>query len=89
LTKTDLIPPTLLEKPIIISDDAKKSVRFEVRIRAKPEAQVVWLRNSQILRASNKYKFDVRKEAENVFVLVLEILVSVGDLRATFYVYFF
>ena len=65
----------MLEKPSIITDDAKKSVRFEVRLRAKPEAQVSWLRNNQILKASNKYKFEVRKEADNVFVLVLEILV--------------
>ena len=76
LAKADLIPPTLLEKPNIITDDSKKSVRFEVRLRAKPEPQVSWLRNNQILKASNKYKFEIRKEADNVFVLVLEILVS-------------
>jgi hypothetical protein len=47
-----------------------------VRLRAKPEPSVSWLRNNQILKASNKYKIEIRKEADNVFVLILEILVS-------------
>lgn len=76
LAKQDLIPPTLIEKPTIVMDGAKKCVRVDVKIRAKPEAKAVWFKDGKQLSQSNKYKFNVKKEADNVYILSLDLYVS-------------
>ncbi len=74
--KSDALPPSVIEKPRIIKDEAKCKVRFEVRMRAKPQMDVSWFMNKKPLTNDKKYKIDVQKEADNVFLLSLEVSVS-------------
>jgi len=74
--KSDALPPSVIEKPRIIKDEAKRKVRFEVRMRAKPQMDVAWFKNKQPLTNDKKYKIDIQKEADNVFLLSLEVSVS-------------
>ena len=76
VAKGDQIPPSVIEKPRIIKDDSKKTVRIEVRMKSKPEAQIVWFREKQSLSNGKKYKIETRKEADNSYLHILEILVS-------------
>ncbi len=78
LAKLDLIAPTLFDKPVIVRDEIKKCLRFEVRVQAKPDAQVAWLKENVALKAGSKYKIDVKKEPDNVFLAILEIYVMSG-----------
>lgn len=73
LNKGDQLPPSIIEKPKIIKDEAKRTVRIEVRIRAKPEAQITWLKEKTTLKSDKKYKIESKKESDNVFLLILEI----------------
>ncbi len=73
VAKGDQIPPSIIEKPRIIKDEAKKTVRFEVRIRAKPDAQITWFREKSQLSNTKKYKIDIKKENDNVFLLSLDV----------------
>jgi hypothetical protein len=73
--KGDQIPPSILERPKIIKDETKKTVRIEVKMRAKPEAQISWFKEKQSLANGKKHKIEVKKEADNVFLLILEISV--------------
>lgn len=75
--KGDQIPPSILEKPKIIKDETKRTVRIEVKMRAKPDAQISWFKEKQALTAGKKYKTEVKKEADNVFTLILEISVTI------------
>jgi hypothetical protein len=73
--KGDQIPPTILEKPKIIKDESKRTVRIEVRMRAKPDATITWFKEKQTLKSDNKkWKIDMKKESNNEFTLILEIL---------------
>lgn len=76
LAKTDLIPPTLLDKPSISNDDTKKCIRFECRLRAKPEAQIQWFKDGAALTANAKNKFEVKKDGDNIYIVALEVYVS-------------
>lgn len=73
VAKSDTLPPSVIEKPKIIKDEAKRMVRFEVRMRAKPQMDTVWFKNKQKLTNDKKYKIDVKQEADNVFLLSLEV----------------
>lgn len=75
VAKADQLPPSILEKPKIIKDEAKRTVRIEVKLRAKPEAQITWFKEKQSLKSDKKYKIETKKEADNVFILILEISV--------------
>lgn len=72
--KGDQIPPSIIEKPRIIKDESKRTVRFEVKLRAKPDPQIKWFKEKQELTNGKKYKIETKKEADNVFLLILEIL---------------
>lgn len=76
VAKSDSLPPTVIEKPRIIKDDAKRVVRFEVRMRAKPEMDVAWFKEKTALTNNKKHKIEIKKESDNVFLLSLEISVS-------------
>lgn len=71
--KSDMIPPTVTEKPKIVKDDAKRMVRFEVRMKAKPQMDVAWFKEKTALINNKKHKIELKKEADNVFLLTLEI----------------
>ncbi|CAF0846330.1 unnamed protein product [Brachionus calyciflorus] len=73
LNKGDQLPPSIIAKPKIIKDEAKRTVRIEVRIRAKPEAQITWLKEKTSLKNDKKYKIESKKESDNVYLLTLEI----------------
>ena len=73
--KGDTIPPSVIERPRIIKNDTNRSVRFEVKLRAKPEPQISWFKEKSALVNGNKFKIDVKKEADNVFIMTLEIKV--------------
>jgi hypothetical protein len=75
LDKGDQIAPSIIEKPKIIKDEAKKTVRFECKLRAKPEAKIKWLKEKTDLANGKKYKIETKKDTttENVFILILEI----------------
>jgi len=45
-------------------------------MRAKPQMDVAWFKNKQPLTNDKKYKIDIQKEADNVFLLSLEVSVS-------------
>ena len=74
--KADQISPSILEKPRVVVDDAKKSVRIEIRMKSKPEAQISWFKEKLSLTNGKKYKIETRKEADNSYLYILEILVS-------------
>ena len=75
LAKEDQIPPSVFEKPRIIKDDSKKTVRIEVRMKSKPEAQVDWFREKQHLSNGKKYIIATIKQDDNFYLQILEILV--------------
>ena len=75
LDKGDQIAPSIIERPKIIKDEAKRTVRFECKLRAKPEAKIKWLKEKKELTNGKKYKIETKKESENVFLLILEISV--------------
>ena len=50
-------------------------MRFECKLRAKPEAKIKWLKEKKELTNGKKYKIEMKKESENVFILILEIQV--------------
>lgn len=75
VSKGDQIPPSIIEKPKIIKDETKRTVRIEVRLRAKPDAQISWFKEKTAITAGKKYKTEVKKEADNTFLLILEISV--------------
>ncbi len=77
VAKGEQIPPSIIERPLIIKDEAKRTVRIECKLRAKPDPQVKWIRDKQELTNGKKYKVEVKKEADNLFLLILEILVSI------------
>lgn len=74
--KDDMLPPSVIEKPRIVKDEKSRMVRFEVRMRAKPQMDVTWLKEKTTLVNNKKHKIDIKKEADNVFLLSLEISVS-------------
>jgi hypothetical protein len=74
--KDDQLPPSILEKPKIIKDEAKKTVRFECRLRAKPDPQITWLKDKTVLTSGKKFKIETKKESDNIFILILEISVT-------------
>jgi hypothetical protein len=76
VAKADQIPPSVIERPRIIKDEAKKIIRIEVKLKAKPEAQISWIKEKKTLSNSKKYKLETKKESENLFLLILEISVS-------------
>lgn len=73
VAKGDQIPPSIIEKPRIIKDETKRTVRIEVKLKAKPDAQIAWFKEKQSLSSGKKYKIETKKEADNVFLLILEI----------------
>jgi len=75
LDKGEQIAPSIIERPKIIKDEAKRTVRFECKLRAKPEAKIKWLKEKKELTNGKKYKIETKKESENVFLLILEISV--------------
>jgi hypothetical protein len=75
LAKLDLIAPVIVDKPSIVRDEIKKCLRFEIKLQAKPDAQVAWFKDTIALKSSNKYKMDLKKESENLFLACLEIYV--------------
>ena len=79
MAKSDLIAPCLLEVPRVIRDAVKKSVRIECKLRAKPDAQIKWLRDKKELINGKKHKLSSKKEPDGTFTLTLEVL----DLAAT------
>lgn len=81
--KGEQIPPSILEKPKIIKDEVKKTVRFEVKLRAKPDAQITWLKEKTTLTNGKKYKIETKKEADNTFLLILEISVILITTNST------
>ena len=74
--KGDQIPPSMIEKPRIIKDETKKTVRIECKLRAKPDPQIVWFKEKQTITNGRKYKIETKKEADNIFLLCIDILVS-------------
>ncbi len=78
VAKGEQIPPSIIERPRIIKDETKRTVRIECKLRAKPDPQVKWFRDKQELTNGKKYKVEVKKEADNLFLLVLEILVRIN-----------
>jgi hypothetical protein len=79
LDKGEQIAPSIIERPKIIKDEAKRTVRFECKLRAKPEAKIKWLKEKKELTNGKKYKIETKKESENVFILILEISVRFKD----------
>lgn len=73
LNKGDQLPPSIIEKPKIIKDEIKRTVRIQVKIQAKPEAQFSWFKEKQALKSDKKYKIETKKEADNAYLLILEI----------------
>lgn len=73
--KGDQIPPSIIEKPRIIKDEAKRTVRIECKLKAKPDAQITWLKEKQTITNTKKYKIETKKEADNTFLLSIDILV--------------
>lgn len=71
--KADTLPPSVIEKPRIVKDDAKRIVRFEVRMRAKPQMDVTWFKEKTTLVNNKKHKIECKKESENVYLLSLDI----------------
>lgn len=71
--KGDQIPPSILEKPVITKDEAKRSVRIECYLRAKPVPQIKWFKEKQELTNGKKYKIETKKQADDTFLLILEI----------------
>ena len=49
LDKGDQIAPSIIERPKIIKDEAKRTVRFECKLSAKPEAKIKWLKEKKEL----------------------------------------
>ncbi len=80
--KGDQIPPSMIEKPRIINDEAKKTVRIECKLRAKPDPQIVWFKEKQAITTGRKYKIETKKEADNIFLLCIDILVSFAQFIA-------
>lgn len=77
VAKGEQIPPSIIERPRIIKDETKRTVRIECKLRAKPDPQVKWIRDKQELTNGKKYKVEIKKESDNLFLLVLEILVRI------------
>lgn len=74
VAKGDNIPPSMIEKPKIIKDEAKRTVRIECKLKAKPDAQISWFKDKTALATTKKHRIETRKEADNVFLLILEIM---------------
>lgn len=71
--KNDLVAPTLLEKPKITQDKEKNMLKMSCRFKAKPEPKVNWLRDKIELKESSKYKFSIKNEGNDVYLVELEI----------------
>ncbi|CAG2158572.1 unnamed protein product [Oppiella nova] len=58
----------IADSKVVVGED----VRFETKVEAKPEPQVVWSKNGVQLKPSNK--IEMRETAENTYELVLKDL---------------
>jgi len=77
VSKVDQTPPSMIDKPKIIKDEIKKTVRIECRVRAIPDAQITWFKEKQTITSSKKYKIESKKEPDNTFLLSIDILVII------------
>lgn len=73
----DKIAPAF-EKPLITKNNQQKSIRIECRCKGKQEPKITWKKDKTELKDTpNKYKISKVKEADDVYLFILEILVRI------------
>ena len=76
LEQSDKLAP-VFEKPSITNDAKQKSIKIECRCKGKREPKITWRKDKSDIRdIPNKYKISKRKETDNTYVYILDILVS-------------
>ena len=76
LEQLDKIAPAL-EKPKTTQSNQQKTIKIECRCTGKQEPKVVWKKEkTEIKDTANKYKITKVKESEDIYIFILEILVS-------------
>jgi hypothetical protein len=76
LEQQDKIAPAF-DKPKISKDNKQKSVRIECRCKGKAEPKVTWRKEKiDVKDTPNKYKISKNKEADDTYLFILDILVS-------------
>ncbi len=75
LDQLDKIAPAF-EKPTITKDAKQKSIKIQCRCKGKSEPKITWKKDKTELKdTANKYKITKVKEAEDIYIFILEILV--------------
>lgn len=65
--------PNFVQKPLIKSDADGKRLTFECKIKADPEPQIFWFRDSQELANTGRYLIYCDKLPDNLYHACLEI----------------
>ena len=75
LEQLDKIAPAF-EKPTISKDAKQKSIKIQCRCKGKQEPKIIWKKDkTEIKDTPNKYKISKTKEADDIYIFILEILV--------------
>lgn len=64
-------PPSFLGKPVI--RQVQKSIVFECRLKADPAPSITWMQGTNVVQSGGRIKISQTKDAENVYILTLEI----------------
>lgn len=79
LDQVDRIAPAF-EKPTITKDPKQRSIKIQCRCKGKAEPKITWKKDKTELKDTpNKYKITKTKEAGDVYVFILEILVRISQ----------
>jgi len=60
--------PTFVEKPRIISENNGKLVIMECKVKADPKPDIVWYRNGEVVRESNKIKITMEQRGDQYYI---------------------
>ncbi|EDW50927.1 GM26811 [Drosophila sechellia] len=65
--------PTFIEKPRIVSENNGKLVIMECKVKADPKPDVIWFRNGEVIKESNKIKTFIEQRGDQYYIK-LELL---------------
>ncbi|XP_059218729.1 twitchin isoform X21 [Stomoxys calcitrans] len=60
--------PTFVEKPRIVSENAGKLIIMECKVKADPKPTIVWYRNNEVVKESNKIKMFVEQRGDQYYI---------------------